>query len=273
MTQLITISRDTHIKSKILPLKSFEFAKNLTLCPIFIEECSNIMSQSPIVFTKYDTGDFLVCSLLGLLPNANAFVTSEGTWKTPYYIPAIFRSYPFSIRKTKDDKDVLCVDNTQKLLSDGSSANGESLFNEDGSNSDYLNKVVALLKAIERETSKVKAALNLIVSLDLLEEWDVTVKGKDKEQKLKGLWKVSKQKLYELDEKSFCSLREHSTMDLIFSHLFSLNNLTVVGNLSNQDNQTSIGVAPSLKDRAISKQKTETALELDSLVKNLLLDD
>ena len=49
-----------------------------------------------------------------------------------------------------------------------------------------------------------------------------SVAKKDKEQKLKGLWKVNKKKLYELDEKSFCSLREHSTMDLIFSHLFSL---------------------------------------------------
>ena len=272
MAELLPLSRETHKTSKIRLTGSFQFTKNQNLCPILIPECPLIMSQSPIIFAKDENENFLTCSLLGLIQNTNSFVDEQGNWKKPFYIPALFRAYPFSLGRSDRNKQVLCLDNSENILSSDSEAKGLELFKKDGSNSDHLNKVLSLLNAIEEQKKQIASALGVITSLELLEEWDVKIKHADKEHKLKGLWKINRGKFNSLNEKRFNSLRDFSTMDLIFSHFFSLQSLKVVGKLldpSNNQNETSL----SFKDRAINKQKTESALELDNLVKNLLLDE
>lgn len=273
MTKLVAISRETHKTAMLLPFRQFDFSKNQNLCPILMEECPVIMSQSPIVFAKDETGNILICSLLGLIPQQNSFVADNGTWKTPYYAPAMLRAYPFSLQKNDNQKEVLCVDNTSGILSDSFQEGAIKIFNEDGENSEHLNKILGLLNAIQKQRIQTSTVVDIILSLDLLEEWNVNIKITDEERKLKGLLKINKEKLYNLSETNFCSLREYSAMDLIFSHLFSLKSLDVLGKLLVPNTTEKDDGSYSLKDRAVKKQQTESALELDSLVKNLLLDD
>jgi hypothetical protein len=117
------------------------------------------------------------------------------------------------------------------------------------------------------------ANLAVLKSLDIFEEWDINLKHAEKEQKLRGLWKINKQKFLSLEKNVFYTLKENSLLELIFSHFFSLRHLAKIGKMAEQVSSTNKTEAPSLKDRALNKQKEASALELDSLVKNLLLDD
>ena len=85
--------------------KFIKFAKDKNLCELLIDECPLVETQSPIVFAKNDTQNFKACCVLGLLPQQNVFISKSGQWKTDY-VPAIFRTYPFSFVKTKEEKTI-----------------------------------------------------------------------------------------------------------------------------------------------------------------------
>ena len=297
MVKLIPISREEQKNTKLKRLPSFEFTRAENAIPIFISECSRLLLQSPIVFRKDTNGKLVACSLLGI-SSENSFITNKGHWKKPYYVPALFRVYPFSLQTIKN-QEILCVDDTHELLyneqklrdegllkKDGTNLNGVNLFNEDGTNSDYLNQVLGLLKWIKNEKSKTTSAIDVISSLDLFKELDLKLKieGTDEKKVLKGLWKIDIEKLNSLNKTSFGSLKEHASIALIYGHIFSMQSGSFenLGRLLNPDSQgsevetsplSSEVETPTFKDRALNKEKAKKALELDSLVKNLLLDD
>lgn len=272
MTSIIPISNKTHLRSKFSPITSFEFAKNKNLCEILMDECSLVAAQSPIVFAKNDTKKFIPCCVLGLLPKQNVFISKSGQWKTDY-VPAVLRTYPFSLVKADKEKLVLCIDNTENMLSNDNSKDGFKLFNEDGSQSTYLSNALRFLASVEEQRQKMSANVDLISSLDILEEWPINVESEQEKKKLKGFWKVNRNKFLNLDKETFYELRENSILDLIFAHFFSLRNIEKISKMAEQDHKNPTETRLSLRDQALDKQKAASALELDSLVKNLLLDD
>ena len=272
MTSIIPISNKTHINSKFSPINSFKFAKDKNLCELLIDECPLVATQSPIVFAKNDTQNFKACCVLGLLPQQNVFISKSGQWKTDY-VPAIFRTYPFSFVKTKEEKLVLCIDNSEQVLSDDSKKKGFKLFNEDGSQSKYLSNALHFLASVEQQRKKISEIVDFISSLDILEEWDINLEYGKEKKKLKGFWKIDRDKFLNLSKDIFYKFRENSALDLVYAHLFSLRNIEKIGRMAEQDQNNSPETPLSLRDKALDKQKAASALELDSLVKNLLLDD
>ena len=134
------------------------------------------------------------------------------------------------------------------------------------------------MKSIEENKITTQKAVDLIQEFELLEELNIKIKMTESEQKIKGLWKIDEKKFMSLDEKALLKLRESRALDLIYGHLFSLDNLSTLATLSGDSgigatNASEIESNKSLKERAIQKQEVEDKKELDNLVKNLLIDD
>ena len=92
---------------------------------------------------------------------------------------------------------------------------------------------------------------------------------------MNGLKKINVEKLKGLTQENLYELNQTGGLDISFASIFSLNNIENLRSLiinktkSSEENKTT----KSIRDVTIEKQKKEKKVEMDNLVKNLLLDD
>ena len=113
---------------------------------------------------------------------------------------------------------------------------------------------------------------------DVIEDWEISLKLADGEKKLSGLKKVNIDKLKSLSDKSLGILNKTGGLDLCFASYYSINNLEKLKNFvilhSNSQNQSNEkNQIETIRDKTLKKQKAAKKLEMDNLVKDLLLDD
>ena len=90
-----------------------------------------------------------------------------------------------------------------------------------------------------------------------------------------GLKKINVEKLKGLTKEKLHELNQTGGLDISFASIFSLNNIENLRSLiidktkSSEESKTT----KSIRDLTIEKQKKEKKVEMDNLVKNLLLDD
>ena len=94
-----------------------------------------------------------------------------------------------------------------------------------------------------------------------------------------GLKKVNLEKLKSLSSDKLHDLNVTGGLDICFANIFSLNNLEKLKQIliskstNNQKKKADDNNNKSLRDLTLEKQNKEKKEEMDSLVKNLLLDD
>ena len=168
---IVPITKEAHIKKKIRPLSSFDFAKEIHLASIMVHEFSRAASTYPIVFLEdKDRDQFRPTVLLGLNAGENLFVQDDGKWKASY-IPAIIRRYPFSLAKTKEDsRYTVCLDEGSDLVNE---KEGQDLFTKNGEPAEVMETVkqyLGELQQMERFTEDFCAfmgALNMFTPLNM----------------------------------------------------------------------------------------------------------
>ena len=282
MSELVVLNKVEHKNANITAPSngtgSWLFAKNDSLCPIVLLELRKLIKHYTLVFINSDIKAFSIYALLSFTKDNNKFVTETGEWKVDY-IPSHYRKYPFVLaNQPGSEAKVLCVEKNNTILSLTETSNGRPLFNENSEPTEHLSKILEFMKSIEENKITTQKAVDLIQEFELLEELNIKIKMTESEQKIKGLWKIDEKKFMSLDEKALLKLRESRALDLIYGHLFSLDNLSTLATLSGDSgigatNASEIESNKSLKERAIQKQEVEDKKELDNLVKNLLIDD
>jgi len=247
-----------------------EFCKKDSFCPILIEEVERAASQAPVVFMKNDRDSFDLVMLLSLQQEQNNFLNSSLHW-TGGYMPATYRCYPFALLTEKpSEKKILGFDAASGIVTVNFGENSKRLFEDDGTNSEHLNGIIKFLNAIETKRQHTLEALETLNSYNLFEEWELKVSNNGKAENIKGLWKISKDKLDALDPKEFTHLREIGSLQMIYGHfvsLFTLRNL-IVANEPNSNKGTQ-----TLVDRTKERQEKASKQSVDNLVQDLLLDD
>ena len=274
MPNIIALDAKQHKNFAIVPKNKFSFAEKDTICPILITELEKMVFQSPIVFNKTSENQIGVFTLQGLVPNRNQFVSNNHKWLGTY-IPFKYRCYPFCLvldGQNKSDKLILAFNDDAGVIKETKEPNSIRLFLDDGAPSEHLRKVMALMSEANKAEQATKKCLGLIEELDLLSEWKITLKSEEKEKEITGLLKIDTEKLDKLKNEDFLALRNENALPLIYGHLFSLRNITrLTGNKKSSAADSALQ-EPNLKERALQKQKINEKAELDSLVKNLLLD-
>ena len=278
MSSYTVLSRKKHANLKIKVTNQLKWALNDNICEIYVDEALLCSESLPIAFIKTQDSEkreyFKLIALCGLLRKKNEFLNEKLIW-TGSYIPAIYRSYPFKIFKEKSEsnKKILCIDTDNDLITEDKNENNIDLFEKNGEPTKFLKKMMEFVSSLEHSLLKTLNLTKLLASLDLLEEWKITVKTKDEEVHTKGLYKINKEKIKNLSKEDLFELHKNNGLELIFSHYLSKRNIQKFNKFEN-DNILDNGVnIRDLKNEVKIKQEKEKIKEVESLVQNLLKEE
>ena len=166
---------------------NFENFKKHSHCPITYSELSHIASSYPIIFLKQDDNQFYMASLFSVLNDKNPFIDDldESHQWLGEYVPVFFRFYPFFLVKTEDEKNnILCFLNNTPFVKTKKDDKSYPFFDEKGSLSIELDRILKILNIVEKESKSTKSAIQSLNDLELIKEWKVDVKLKGGEKKL-----------------------------------------------------------------------------------------
>jgi hypothetical protein len=215
---LVELSRAAHGGLRIRTGGAEATAAGQHLIPIVVSEFRKAAIQYPIVFAKnQQTGRFAPYVLTGLAPEENLFWT--GTELDVAYVPLNVRRQPFYVGSSDDGPGVLCIDTESPCL-DESGAN--ALVNPDGSDSAYLQGVLASLGELVSGRAPTEQFVATLLSLDLLAPLLLDIVLEDgTPMKVQGLYGLDEDKLRQLPAGELSGLFSSGRLDLIYAALLA----------------------------------------------------
>lgn len=223
-TNFQPLNKETHKNVKIKTISNVEDLAGQHALGVVVQEFALAGNQYPIAFVKDKSESFFPVAILGLEQGKNLFVSEENKWDG-MYMPARYTHKPFSVIPNPDDKNLygIAIDVDSEVVSD---SEGDALFNEDGSESEYLDKRKASLMSYVENEQMTKAFVELLVKHDLLSAQNISVKVQGKEYVLNGLNIVDEMKLNALSDEDFLEIRNRGFLGPIFAHLGSMHQVT-----------------------------------------------
>ena len=200
----------------------YSFVKGEILISLCNFELPAAVLLFPIVF--FGAGkDLNLYAMVGIEKGQNLFVDHAGHWATQF-IPSILKTYPFRLGTWSDGKNILLVDEKSSLFV--SKENGNPLFDEDGIETQVVKKYTRLLEQMNKSYTSSRSALSILEEYELLEPFSLKIESTAKKTiNMSGLSRISSEKLYSLEQEKFLELRKTRALELIYAHLFSMNNL------------------------------------------------
>ena len=230
LQNLVPIQKERHAKTKIKPLDKYLFAKDVHIASVLVNEFSIAASIYPIVFIEDQNEDiFRPVALLGINHNENLFVDSEGNWQSAY-VPAILRRYPFALASTgEESRYTICIDEDSDLIND---QEGESLFTEEGQESELLQRVKKSLTELQQMEDLTKQFTSILKENNLFTPFNLNIRVADAVRTITGSYVINEQRLRNLSDKVFLELRKKGVLPAIYAHLVSLNQMERLQKLS-----------------------------------------
>jgi hypothetical protein len=231
----VPVTREAHQNKKIKPLKTFEFASEIHMVSVMMHEFLNAASVYPIVFLEdTDNKTFRPMALLGLDPEINLFVDSEGRWKAPY-IPAIIRRYPFALARTSnEDQFTICIDEASNAVND---EEGQPLFNDDGTIGPVMEQIKQYLSGLQQMETITSNFCNTLKDKYMFTPLNMNVREAETVKRLTGAYAVHEEKLNALSDDVFLDFRKNNYLPAIYSHLTSLTQINRLVELRSQKNK------------------------------------
>lgn len=198
--------------------------RTMTVLPLSFTEFTVACRDYPIAFVGADATNVIAMAVLGLENQQNLFVTGDGSWEAPSYLPAYVRRYPFCMtRVTVDGKEqaerVACVE--KRALSD----RGEALHDGKGEPLAAWEERKKLLFEYENDLVRSEEMCRELVRLQLLETFTMqAVPNQGAPISMTGMYRVSEQKLAELAPEKLKELVAKGVLSRVYAHLISLAN-------------------------------------------------
>jgi hypothetical protein len=206
---------------------SYQFAARDAVAPLVVQELPKACMTLPIAFVRQGEA-FVPAAVQGLQAGQNLFVAADGRWMGPY-IPAAYRGYPFALANDGNDQLVLCVDADSGLVGED---HAEAFFDEQGKPSQPVKAVLDFLqqlRANRQATIRICAALN---AEDLIQPWPITLKGKDGEQTVQGLYRIDEARFNSLDADALHRVQRAGALPVVYCQLLSMQHLQTLGKLA-----------------------------------------
>lgn len=217
------INKQRHAHWGIVGSNRFEFARSINSVPLTAVEFPAASKDFAIVFAKSEDG-VLPIAVMGVRKGENLYVEADGTWHASY-VPAFVRRYPFVFSTSDEGKTLtLCLDEDFEGCS--TEGQGERLFNDNGDNTEYLNKVVEFLQEYQNHFRRTQAFCRKLEELNLLEPMGAQFKTPDgKDGSLSGFLVISREKLKAVPAQTLAELVKTDELEMIYLHINSMQNL------------------------------------------------
>jgi SapC len=220
--RLVELSRKEHSGLRINPDLAEASAARQHLIPIVASEFRKAAIQYPIVFAKNpETGRFAPFALNGLEPEENLFWS--GTTLDVAYVPLNIRRRPFFVGTADPSSgandNVLCIDVESSCVT----ASGQkSILDPDGSDSDYLREILAILRQLLDGQKQTSSLISTALSLDLLCPIVLDIVLADgKPLQVEGLYSIDEDRFRSLGQDKVAMLWNEGLMELIYSVIIS----------------------------------------------------
>ena len=220
-------------------------------------------------------------SLQSVFPDSNLMINNQGLWVNDY-IPARYRSLPFVLasdeKSEKKEDKILCYVEDLQCVAKKFNKDSTQIFDKKGELSEDMQRVFEFLQSIEQNELITQKALKSIQKADLIQDWKLSIKLIDGEKNMTGLRIIDIEKLKALPADDLEILNKSGGLDICFASHFSLNNINklkelVVSRSSETKQKKQASKTKSIRDLTLEKQKKAQKEEMDTLVKDLLLDD
>ena len=225
----VPLSLERHGDKSINLERRFEFAANTNMVPVNMQEFSRVAISYPIVFTETEPASAI--AILGLRQGQNLFVDDAGAWDGGVYVPAYVRRYPFIFSTGQEDEQlVLCVDEADDLIVDGTGAENTQAIYDGEEASEVIKKMLEFCAAFHRQSLATREFVDELESRDLFRPGTVTITNEAGEQfNLRGFRIVDEAKFNALPDEAFLEFRRKGWLHAITSHLVSVQNLAALG--------------------------------------------
>ena len=232
MTQITAISRERHADKRWKRSESYAFTANDAVAPLVAQELSRACLSMPIGFVQTEDA-FQLVAVQGLQAEQNLWLSPDGRWFGPY-VPAVYRSYPFALAKSEDDRRVLCIREDSGLITE---SEGERFFDEAGQPSQPVQEVLRFLELLANNAQQTAAQCAILMAHHLIQPWNIQLKSGEAEQTVKGLFRVDEAALNALPTKAFEMLRKAGALPLVYCQLLSMQHINTLGKLANRQAQ------------------------------------
>ncbi|MGE0331518.1 MAG: SapC family protein [Ramlibacter sp.] len=228
MSSIQPVTRLRHAAKSWNRVDSYSFASARCLVPLSGVELSKAVMSLPIAFALNE-GAYVPVAVLGLADQQNLYVDSTGEWLGGY-VPAELRSYPFLLARSEDGQRVLCVDEGSGLVVDGGA--GEQFFNADGSMTTPLQSVFGFVSELENGRAPTLAATEVLQKLGLIQPWELAIDTGSSSHRIGGLHRIDAQKMDNLSDEEFVTLRQHGALLLAYLQAMSVQHMSKLVTLS-----------------------------------------
>ena len=225
----VPLSLERHGDKSINLERRFGFAANTNMVPVNMQEFSRVAISYPIVFTESAPASAI--AILGLRQGQNLFVDDAGAWDGGVYVPAYVRRYPFIFSTGQEDEQlVLCVDEADALIVDGTGAENTQAIYDGEEASETVKKMLEFCAAFHRQSLATREFVDELENRDLFRPGTVTITNESGEQfNLRGFRMVDEAKFNALPDEAFLEFRRKGWLHAITSHLVSVQNLAALG--------------------------------------------
>ncbi len=221
-SKLTPLSSESHRHWLKRPRLGYGFAVGTNALPLTAAEFVRAVHDYPLVFAG-SGDDVHTIAVVGLAEKENLMVDSEGNWEADCYVPGYVRRYPFILARQENSDDLaVCVDVAEGEFDE---SEGEPLFDEQGAQTPYLERVLNFAKEYQQELERTRHFARAMDKAGLLEDVnaDVALKVGSK-YRLAGMRIVNRRKLTELDAETCKQWVANGYLEHAYLHLASLIN-------------------------------------------------
>lgn len=203
----------------------FGFAARTALVPLVAEEFPLAMADYPIVFVGALRQPMAV---VGVSPEANAFVGADGAYRAGAYLPAYLLRMPFALADS-DHGPVLCLDEASPLVGAAGQVGSQALFDGAAPSAllreatDFCHEYAAA-EDDTRELVRVLGDLQLFVGAEASFTPLLADGGWGAPELLLTYAMVSRERLAALGDEIRAMFEESKAMPILEAHLQSLAN-------------------------------------------------
>ena len=221
---IIPINRVEHVDKGWIPPKNLAFAKSISMVPVGVPEFSRLAMGVPILLVKVKE-EFYFVAVMGLETNKNLLVTHDGSW-LGNYIPAVFRSSPFSLMLDEEGNSVLCLDDS--LTKIVANEDGERFFDDNGQLSKKLAETMDFLKQKHQNKIISDNICKKLKEFGLIKPAQIKLKISGHEKMIGGFFSVDEKALNETSDANFLELRKCGALPACYMHLLSQMNWKIL---------------------------------------------
>ncbi|WP_299793889.1 SapC family protein [uncultured Shewanella sp.] len=222
MTKITPLNNAEHSGISIIESNDFSRFSNEHLIPVLAQDFLPLATEFPIVFVKNtETGRFTPVAMMGLKIGVNLYC-QDSSWHSNV-TPLGFSNAPLSLMKTSEQSDevMVCIDlNSHLVVKEG----GHRLFIDSKEQSEYLKKRTQALLDIDSFNQQTANICQFLSSLKLLEPKQLSLKLLNNKtvMNIDGIYVIDKERLNDLSDEDFLSLKNRGILPLIYAHQLSL---------------------------------------------------